>query len=216
MTDSRFQFLELLAQLGFVPDCGYSGKEDIDNWLRSTEFCQNSRNDNVVHAVVCAGLYANVAHVVRDRPDTSPNLWHRNERLYFHPNSVNHKKKDLPSDWIIFHEKFATGRTTVSATSPVLPSTLILFGGSVVVKHFERKVVVDDWIELDMAAQTGVRFRQLRKRLDEVLQQKIRVASDAPVNDVETMKFISMLLQECEKRTALTLMEISEGASLLS
>lgn len=38
-----------------------------------------------------------------------------------------------------------------------------------VVKHTERKVFVDEWIELSMAAQTGVMFRELRKQVDHLL-----------------------------------------------
>lgn len=37
-------------------------------------------------------------------------------------------------------------------------------------KHTERKVVLDDWIELPMAAQSAVMFRELRKHVDRLLQ----------------------------------------------
>lgn len=44
-----------------------------------------------------------------------------------------------------------------------------------VVKHTERKVVVDDWIEIPMAAQTGVIFREVRKQVDRLLQAFLEV-----------------------------------------
>ena len=43
------------------------------------------------------------------------------------------------------------------------------------VKHTERKVVVDDWIEISMAAQTGVIFREVRKQVDRLLQAFLEV-----------------------------------------
>ena len=46
-----------------------------------------------------------------------------------------------------------------------------MFGGNLVVKHTDRKVIVDDWIEIPMAAQTGVMFGQVRKQVGRILQR---------------------------------------------
>ena len=51
---------------------------------------------------------------------------------------------------------------------------MILLGGTLVVKHMERKVVVDDWIEIPMAAQTGVMLVEVRKQVDRILMQKFQ------------------------------------------
>jgi hypothetical protein len=50
-----------------------------------------------------------------------------------------------------------------------------MFGGSLVVKHTDRKVIVDDWIEIPMAAQTGVMFGQVRKQVDRILQGFLQI-----------------------------------------
>lgn len=55
------------------------------------------------------------------------------------------------------------------------PFAILLFGGDLVVKHTECKVVVDDWIEISMAAQTGVIFREVRKQVDRLLQAFLEV-----------------------------------------
>lgn len=165
--DVRKQLLDLLVQIGFV------GKDMKESEVRSSKFNENGSKHRVLSAVVCAGLYPNVAHGVHESLLDPPQLWHRQERLYFHSSSVNHQKRKLASEWIVFHEKFATGRTSVAVTSPVSSFALVLFGGNVVVKHLERQVVVDDWIVLPLAAQTGVMLRDLRKNLNSVLEDRI-------------------------------------------
>jgi HrpA-like RNA helicase len=176
--DLRRQNLELLCQIGFV-----GGTVKVDEVSKSL-YNKNGHNEELVHTVVCAGLYPNIAQAVKEHPDDPPSLWHNKERLHFHSSSVNFKKKKLLSDWIVFHEKFATTRTTISATSPIHPLTLILFGGDVVVKHLERKVIVDEWIHLDFAAQTGIKFRTLRRQLDVLLPALIENAESSDVDDM--------------------------------
>lgn len=187
--DLREQNLELLCQIGFVQ--GKLREHDVAKSVYSS----NGELEVVVHAVICSGLYPNIAHAVQEHKDDPPVLWHKQERLHFHSSSVNHKKKGFGSDWIMFHEKFATGRTTVSVTSPVHPLTLILFGGDVVVKHLERKVFVDDWIQLDMAAQTGVVFRELRRKLDIVLSSLIEKA-DSRSGDEMVDEIVNLLMRK--------------------
>ena len=128
-----------------------------------------------VAAVVCAGLYPNVAHAVKGPHNTPPTLFDKNmERVYFHNSSVNHKKV-LEGEWVAFHEKFATSRVFLSSTSIVNPFSLLLFGGSIVINHLERKAIIDDRIVLNMAAQTGVMFRELRHKLTMLLDEIIEV-----------------------------------------
>ena len=57
------------------------------------------------------------------------------------------------------------------ALSFIHPFAILVFGGNFVVKHTERKVIVDDWIEVPMAAQTGVMFGEVRKQVDRLLQR---------------------------------------------
>lgn len=44
-------------------------------------------------------------------------------------------------------------------------------------QHTNRKVVVDAWIELPMAAQTGVMFREVRKQVDKLLERFLTIGS---------------------------------------
>lgn len=191
--DMRRQFLDLLCQIGFVSGSGTTIDAD-GNWKRRNEAtllapCNvHSQKEAVVDAVICAGLYPNVAHATKALGSGTPTLMHGKERVYFHRSSVNFRMSNgLPSEWVAFHEKFATHRVYVAATSYVHPFALLLFGGTVVVKHAERKVLVDDWIELSIAAQTGVLFRELRHEIDSLLKMMIEKANTVEDKMGETM-----------------------------
>jgi len=172
----RQHFVDLLESIGFVTkpsgNLQTSHHETFID-LHNSAFSKNSKLDNVVTSIVCAGFYPHVAFVQKESPDAPIALYHKKQRLHFHSSSVNYNKKTLPSSWIVFHEKFATGRVSVSNTSTTTPFSLLLFGGKILVKHSERGVIIDDWIELSCAAKTSVMFRELRNEIDFVLKDMI-------------------------------------------
>lgn len=202
--DARSLYLDLLSGLGFLDKkkLGYDQRrrQYDDNLVASSLYNANGKKEDVVHAVVCGGTYPNIA-----RFDTTPggdrSLWHKQERLFVHSSSVNAKTTaHLPSTWIAFHEKFGTAnRVSVSTTCFVHPFALMLFGGSIVVKHTERKVCLDEWIEVGMAAKTGVMFRELRKQVDHLLKAVIEdtdsSSSKSATREMEATKMVNGIVQ---------------------
>lgn len=88
---------------------------------------------------------------------------------------------------MLFHEKFGTpNRTSVSTTAFVHPFALLLFGGSVFVKHTERTVIVDNWMSIGMSAQTGVILRELRKKVEIFLQRMIKCADNSEIEQLDS------------------------------
>lgn len=180
MRDARWQFLDLLSNIGFLDrdsltENGARKKWD-DNLIAASRFNRNGENLDVVHAVVCAGLYPNVARIDVAPGSLDHSIWHKQERLHFHSTSVNSKKKRFLTTerWIAFHEKFGTSnRVSVASTCFVHPFALLIFGGDIQVKHLDRKVLVDEWIEIGMSAQTGVLLRELRNQVEGLLQEMV-------------------------------------------
>ena len=170
IADARKHFFELLSQIGFVDEKYFHSPKQI----RSSSYNKNLLHERIVSAVICAGLYPNLAHATKGRSDQEPTLWHKGEQVYFHKNSINFKKKGLDTEWVVFHEKFATRRVHICNTSLMHPFSILLFGGSVVVKHLERTVIVDNWIELKVAAQTGLMFRELRSKIASLLESRFK------------------------------------------
>ncbi len=167
ISDTRKQFIMLLSQIGFVDPT------HIKSEIPSSPYNINGSDENILSAVLCAGLYPNCAHVLTRQGENVPSLWQEKMQLWLHKSSVLYNKKRIESEWVIYHEKFATHKVYVSTTSPVKPFSLLLFGKSIQVQHLDRKVIVDGWIELKLPAQTGVIFRELRKEMSKVLNNHI-------------------------------------------
>lgn len=195
ISDSRRQFLDLLCSIGFLD------KSDAAN-LKQSAFNRHAKKFELVHAVCAAGFYPNIARLDQS-PAMDISLWHNNERIYFHGKSVNASKKQFQSSdkWVVFHEKFGTThRTSVATTAFVHPFVLCLFGGSVVVKHTERKVLVDGWMELPMAAQVGVFLRETRKQLDLLLQKVFEQSDKKQIQKMDNDMIegvVAILSSEC-------------------
>eukprot|EP00536_Pseudo-nitzschia_multiseries_P003675 jgi/Psemu1/318225/estExt_fgenesh1_pm.C_570029 len=176
---SRKDFFKLLSGIGFV-ERGNSSSSLLDSgeWKKS-EINRNSENWTLVHAVVFAGLNPNVARLEESSPG-SYTLWSKDQQIYFHRTSVNASKKRFSKDqhWVVFFEKFGTpNRISVSTTCFVNSVPLLLFGGPLIVKHTDRIVVVDEWMEIEMAAQIGVMMKELRRQVESLLQ-KLVIVSD--------------------------------------
>jgi len=186
--DLKVQYLGLLMDIGFVPRDGVSGwigdYDKLEGWMTRQTTIEggvnsHSGNTNLVLAVVCAGLYPNVAKVEQDRMTSiKPTFSHGptsepNNAVCIHGSSMCSNLKYFSSPWLIFHEKFYTVRAYVSPVSAITPYALILFGGDLAVDHLQNRVSVDQWIDFRVPARTAVLFREMRRKLNEILEMLI-------------------------------------------
>jgi len=143
----------------------------------------------VIHCIICAGLYPNVAKLNKEEGGRVLSLTHKTEQLVVHSKSVNAKlAAHTPSSWIAFHEKLGTGRrVSISTTCFVHPFSIMLFGPSLRVLHTDRRALVDEWIELGVAAKTGVMFREIREQVDRVLKDYVENISQASESGQDSM-----------------------------
>jgi hypothetical protein len=75
-------------------------------------------------------------------------------------------------------------------SSEISSSALLLFGGEI--KVFPRKgtIAIDNWIEFEAPAKVAVTFQDLRKKLDELLVEKI----ETPDIDVSSSSLIQTVI----------------------
>jgi HrpA-like RNA helicase len=165
--DSRRHFLDLLSGLGLIDRTEWEYDEQK---LMSCKYNKNCDVDHLVDAIVYAGLFPNVAFFTRTNSVADVSVFHKSEQLFVQ-SSVNSKiSVSPPSSWITFFEKFGTERrVTVSKTAFIPPISLILFGSTLHVLHAERRVRVDDWIDLTASATTGVVFSDVQNRFKDFL-----------------------------------------------
>ena len=188
--EARTHYLNLLCSQGFIDRqrLGHETQKRTfdENALISGGYCQNSHIEEVVHAVLCAGLFPNVAYLNKSAAGKDTTAQHKLETLIVR-SSVNSKvdARLAPSEWLMFFEKFGTDRrVSISKTAFVSPLCLMIFGSDLVVLHTKRKVSIDGWIELSVAAKTAVIFREIRALFDGFLVAVFENARSAALRNV--------------------------------
>lgn len=169
LANMKRQFAEHLRKTGFLT----SGD------VKDARANRNSGNEDLVRAVVCAGLYPNVCSVKVKRNKhrgSFPRLSTATERkVDVHPKSVNAKETGFRYPWLVYHLKMKSSSTFIYDCSEVSPMSLIFFGRELRVGRDAdlETIAVDGFVKFNCGAETSVVFKDLRRALDEVLDHKV-------------------------------------------
>ncbi|XP_031390935.1 DExH-box ATP-dependent RNA helicase DExH7, chloroplastic [Punica granatum] len=214
--DMRVQFGTLLADIGLINlpknQIGIKQKDNLDIWLsdKSQPFNMHSHHSSVVKAIICAGLYPNVAATEQGIAGPALNnlkqpssalrkvpAWYDGRReVYMHNSSINSDLKSPQYPFLVFLEKVETNRVFLRDTTIVSPYSILLFGGSIDVQHKTGLVIIDGWLKLTAPAQTAVLFKELRSTLLSVLEVLIRNPESTSTSNEVIGSIIHLLLQE--------------------
>jgi len=133
-------------------------------------------NTAVVCAVLCGGLYPNVAKVFRDQVICRNPRNDQEEPVTLTKSSVN--KGEISGEdrvqWITYLTKMKTSGTRVLLyDSTAVPlAALPMFGGRLQINYEKRSLIVDRWCQLMVSPRTAVVLMCLRRILDSQLEQK--------------------------------------------
>lgn len=214
--DMRVQLGTLLADIGLVHlPKDYQGrkKENLDSWFSDTSqpFNKHANHSAVVKAVLCAGLYPNVAaiidgihppalgnlrHSLKPTSKGSPAWYDGKREVHIHPSSVNSDLKTFQYPFLVFLEKVETNKVFLRDTTIISPYSVLLFGGGINVQHQMGVVTVDGWLKIAAPAQTAVLFKELRLTLQSVLNDLIKKPQSAAVENEVVESIIHLLLEE--------------------
>ncbi|KAJ7968010.1 ATP-dependent RNA helicase [Quillaja saponaria] len=220
--DMRIQFGTLLADIGLITlpkNHQFDRKKgNLDIWLSdaSQPFNMYSHQSSIVKAILCAGLYPNVAaseqgivgaalsslkqssgSATKDRT-----VWYDGRReVYIHPSSINSSLKAFQYPFLVFLEKVETNRVFLRDTSIISPYSILLFGGSINLQHQTGMVIIDGWLKLNAPAQIAVLFKELRLTLHSILKELTRKPENAIALNNEVINSIITLLLEEGKAT---------------
>lgn len=172
------QFLDLLHNIGFI------NMKEIDNkGKRLDKHNINSGNYNLVKAVICAGLYPNVAKLEYNIRGTRVRAIYtfghggsENLKVGIHPKSVNGDEQDYQSQWLIFHQKMKIeNKVYLFDTTMCSPYPLLFFGGKIRFHEDggQDTIEVDDGIKFHSSLRTANLVIDLREELDKLLGKKI-------------------------------------------
>lgn len=172
LSDMKRQFADLLRDIGFVPS----------NNPKDPAVNIHSDNLGLVKAVICAGLYPNVAKiekVPRTAFKTPVLSLSDGKRIAVHPKSVNAAAKQFSSKWFVYHTMIKTTKIWLHDMTGISPYALLFFGGKISTAEqlwedeMKSVVIVDDWVRFWCPAETAELVKKLRQKLDNLLEEKI-------------------------------------------
>ncbi|KAH1019590.1 hypothetical protein HUJ04_009384, partial [Dendroctonus ponderosae] len=129
IADIKYQFLELLVDIGFVSvdlsrNKRRTGKDLVQD-ITGSEFNANGENFRLLSSILCAALYPNIVKVLtpsktyiqsavgavpkqneaKDIKFATPK-----EMVFMHPSSVNYTINSFPSAYLVYQEKVRTSK----------------------------------------------------------------------------------------------------------
>ncbi|KAJ9578179.1 hypothetical protein L9F63_005568 [Diploptera punctata] len=171
LRDMKVQFAEYLSKMDF---------------LRSTdpkaeEANINSHNSSLVKAIICSGLYPNVAIINSTKRNKHTGrvmiklYTPEDGRVYIHPRSINEKQNEFESPFLLYHLKLKSSSVYLHDTTMMYPLPLLFFGKGVnmLKEKGEEIIAIDQSIKFKCKEKTGLLVKELRKRLDQLLESKI-------------------------------------------
>nr|XP_037281497.1 LOW QUALITY PROTEIN: ATP-dependent DNA/RNA helicase DHX36-like [Rhipicephalus microplus] len=162
LSNMRQQFAEYLQELNFM-----NSKN-----IKARELNQNSDNLKVLQAVICAGLYPNVAKGSFNKSKRLMRCSTKTDaKTSLHPKSVNVGENGFDTQWFVYYTKIRSTRTFLHDITPVYPIPLLLFGGFF--KHSGDTITLDDWITIHCDYDLAELVQDLRQEFDRILEKKI-------------------------------------------
>lgn len=178
----RRQFVEIMRSAGFLPSSDDAGRSSSDTgMLGGSAANENSGHEDVVKAVVAAGLYPNVVCVdkSRGRPTSRPpRLAVRGiGRVELHPKSALSGSRAFPQPYLVYHTLVRSSACFVHDATCVPIMALMLFGGKLTVTDLGEgrqavAMTLDDWLTLHVAAESAACVTALTERMQHCLKAK--------------------------------------------
>ncbi|KAL1506304.1 hypothetical protein ABEB36_005693 [Hypothenemus hampei] len=197
IADIKYQFLELLVDIGFVPInlCGNRRKtgQDIVPDVTGPEFNNNGENLRLLASVLCAALYPNVVKILtpskkyiqsavgavpKENEAKDIKFATPKEMVFMHRSSVNFTVNSFPSPYMVYLEKVRTSKVFFRDCTmmPLVP--LVLFSGDVdiVVQNGSTFLSLEDgWILIQVDEhRVAEMIKMIRTELYNLLEAKIK------------------------------------------
>ncbi|XP_066602831.1 putative ATP-dependent RNA helicase DHX57 [Prorops nasuta] len=186
LADIKYQFLELLVSIGFVPVNLPKRQIGFDKVLEVTGNELNVQNENykLLQGLLCAALYPNIAKVytpeksfqvqaqgaipIQPKPEELRFRTKDDGYVNIHPSSVNFHTGYFTSPYLVYQEKIKTSKIFIKEISMVPILSLLLFSS------YELRIELHDGIFILSLEDGWILFRVESHRVAQLLQ-RIRV-----------------------------------------
>uniref|UniRef100_A0ACD5TS24 Uncharacterized protein n=1 Tax=Avena sativa TaxID=4498 RepID=A0ACD5TS24_AVESA len=165
----RRQFLFLLKDTGLIDE----NMSMCNKW---------SRDENLVRAVICAGLYPGVSSVVNKEKSISLKTM-EDGQVMLYSSSVNGKEAKIPFPWLVFNEKVKVNSVFLRDSTAISDSILLLFGGNIKQGGLDGHLkMLGGYLEFFMSRDLASTYLNLKSELDDLIHHKLQ----NPRMDIQT------------------------------
>ena len=167
----------------------------------------NSKNLQLVKALLCAGLYPNIIVAPKSLVTGSNGnktvgecaFQSQKGDVHVHPCTISFKEKNLDSRYCCYHEIVKTSKIYVRDCTTVSEFALLLFGGNLKVYHTHGVVALDKWLKFRIAAKPATLVKHLRAQMENMLLKKIVSPEDDVTGSPEGKALIQAVSALLEK-----------------
>ncbi|GFP86213.1 ATP-dependent RNA helicase dhx36 [Phtheirospermum japonicum] len=153
------QFLYLLKDNGVVEDI-----ESCNKW---------SRDEHLIRAVLCAGLFPGICSVVNKEKSISLKTM-EDGGVLLHSSSVNSQETKIPFPWLVFNEKVKVNSVFLRDSTGVSDSVVLLFGGNASRGGLDGYMkMLGGYLEFFMTPDLAAIYLNIKRELDELVQKKL-------------------------------------------
>lgn len=169
LENMKHQFCKLLNDARFIEN---SNPKDYN----SNRYSENLK---VVKAIICSGLYPNIAKLLRVRrhknhSDATPILETKEDgRCHVHLSSVNAKQSDFDSRYLVYFMKQKSTKIFIHDCTTVNPYSILFFGDMVEPNFEQNYISVANYMSFKCNPETQKLLLDLREGLNQLLKKKI-------------------------------------------
>ena len=115
------------------------------------------------------------------------------ERVFMHPSSANFSVGNYSCPWLVYHQLVRTSKAFLRDATECSSYALLLFGGKLDVKASDELIVVDGYARLSANARIGALIGGLRRKVDDLLSNKVADPSLDIAGSTEMKIIVSLL-----------------------
>jgi ATP-dependent RNA helicase DHX57 len=115
------------------------------------------------------------------------------ERVFIHPSSMNFSVSSYSCPWLVYNDLVRTSKAFIRDATECSAYALLLFGGDIKVEASKNLILVDGYVRLSANARIGALIGGLRRKIDDILSQKVANPNFDISSSVE-MKLIVQLI----------------------
>ncbi|XP_046674057.1 ATP-dependent DNA/RNA helicase DHX36-like isoform X2 [Homalodisca vitripennis] len=170
LKDMKKQFAHHLHDMRFLST----------SYVKDRESNRNSHNIGLIKAIICAGLYPNVAIVKNVKKTKKGDIRQKiftpeDGPVSLHIRSINSNEPFFEGRFLVYHLKMKTSKVFLHDTTMVFALALIFFGHNFELFKENGMVVIElsPKIRFTCATSTALLVKELRQRLDQLLEYKV-------------------------------------------